>query len=306
MRNRIFCGCAVLCVGLATVASAHQLANGDYVTLSELRQRFDLGHTGGATVKVEVDHSDILVNGVRHWLNSPVIAARGHLWVSADDVEQTIRPVLQPHGRPVRVIVLDPGHGGSDPGTRGAHTREKEMTLALTKQLEPVLTAHGFHVHLTRTTDRTLSLEDRVEFCKSVDADLFVSLHFNAGGTAEGIETYCLTPEGAASTARTQSNIRAAGHYAGNQFNGANVWLAHCVQRALVGDTQAEDRGVRRARFHVLRDAPCPAILVEGGFLSNAAEEQNILRADYREKLAHAIAEGILSYQNQNHGGSHG
>ncbi len=306
MRKHIFCACAALCVGLATVASAHRLANGNYVALSELTQRFDLGHTGGPTLEAQVNHADILLNGVRHWLNSPVIAARGRSWVSADDVEQTIRPVLQPHSATVRVIVLDPGHGGSDSGTRGAHTQEKEMTLALAKQLEPVLTADGFYVHLTHTTDRTVSLEERVEFCRSVSADLFVSLHFNAGGTAQGIETYCLTPAGVASTARVQSNVSKAEHYAGNQFNNANVWLAHCVQGAIVRDTGAADRGVRRARFQVLRDAPCPAILVEGGFLSNAAEEQQILRAEYREELARAVAEGILSYQSHNHGGSHG
>ena len=239
MRKLIIVWCAALCAGLATVTSAHRLANGDYVTVSELRQRFDLGH------------------------------------------------------------------GGTDSGTRGAHVREKEMTLALAKQLELILTAHGFQVHLTRTTDHTVALEKRAEFCRRVKADLFVSLHFNAGGAAEGIETYCLTTEGVASTARTRSNSHTGGHSAGNQFDEANVWLAHCVQRALIGDTQAEDRGVRRARFEVLRDASCPAVLVEGGFLSNAGEEQKVLRADYREKLAHAIAEGIVSYQEHNHGGSH-
>ena len=91
-----------------------------------------------------------------------------------------------------------------------------------------------------------------------------------------------------------------------NRFDKQNVWLAHCVQQSLLQTTHANDRGVRRARFYVLRYASCPAILVEGGFLSNAGEEEKILRADYREELAHAIAAGILSYQDHNHGDSHG
>jgi N-acetylmuramoyl-L-alanine amidase len=84
---------------------------------------------------------------------------------------------------------------------------------------------------------------------------------------------------------------------AGNRNDEKNVWLAHCVQRALLRRTGANDRGVRRARFQVIRDATMPAILVEAGFLSNRDEEQLILRDDYRAKLAQAIADGILEYK---------
>ena len=294
---------SVAIVGGSATAWAHRVANGDYVTLDEVSRRFNLS---SQELIAEVNHRDILLSSVRHWLNTPVISARGELWVSATDVEQTIQPVAQPHGVPADAIVLDPGHGGVDSGTRGAHSMEKELTLDLAKRLEPILVARGFRVYPTRTTDCTLSLDERVEYCRRLGADLFVSLHFNAGGDAKGIETYCLTPEGESSTARPRSNIRALAPTTANPHNAASVWLAHCVQRALMAATQAEDRGVRRAQFLVLRRAPCPAILIEGGFLSNASEEQQLLRADYRDRLAQAIAEGIVAYCGDNHGGSHG
>jgi len=299
--------CALL--GLATGASAHRVAHGDYVTVNELREQFDLGRT---TLEAEVNHADIRLDGVRHWLNTPVIAARGCLWISATDVEQTIRPVVQSHGGPVRVIVIDPGHGGSDSGTRGAHSQEKEMTLDLAKRVEHDLSAvGGLRVLLTRTGDVTTPLEQRMEFCRAEHADLYVSLHFNAGGTADGIETYCVPPAGASPTAHAASEgeteaASANAAVTNNRFDKQNIWLAHCVQKSLLQTTHANDRGVRRARFYVLRHASCPAILVEGGFLSNAGEEQKILRADYREKLAQAVTAGILAYENHNHGDSHG
>ena len=82
-----------------------------------------------------------------------------------------------------------------------------------------------------------------------------------------------------------------------NRFDDQNVWLAHCAQKSLLQATRAMDRGVRRARFYVLRYATCPSILIEAGFLSNPAEEQRILRSDYRELLAKSIADGILMYK---------
>ena len=134
-------------------------------------------------------------------------------------------------------------------------------------------------------------------------ADVYVSIHFNSGGSAEGIETYCVSPAGASSTANFNGNSSDRDTGGGdssvvtnNRFDSQNVWLAHCIQRSALQATGAMDRGVRRARFWVLRYASCPAILIEGGFLTNPSEEQRILRADYRETLARAVADGILTY----------
>ena len=248
------------------------------------------------------ERREIQINGAQHWLSAPVLNARGQLWISSVDVLKGIDPVLR-QGRsktlmPIRTVVLDPGHGGGDRGTRGGSTVEKQMTLDVAKRVERDLEAAGVNAVLTRTSDRTLSLEDRVDFADAKKADLFVSIHFNSGGSADGIETYCLPPAGAVSTADAWSGSRGReGASPGNRWDERNIWLAHCVHRSLLRATGTNDRGVRRARFYVLRYAICPAILVEAGFLSNRAEEQRILTGDYRERLAKAISDGIMAYK---------
>jgi N-acetylmuramoyl-L-alanine amidase len=243
---------------------------------------------------------DVVLDSVNHWLNFPVATASGRLWVSKVDVLKTLDPVLRPAQfrgpSRSRLVVLDPGHGGGDRGTRGRTGRtEKSLTLDLAKRVESRLLAAGLAVALTRTTDRTLALSDRAEFARRKQADLFVSLHFNAAlGGVRGIETYSLTPVGAPSTA---GGAFGRDRLAGHRHDEENLWLAHCVQKSLLRLTAAPDRGVRRARFQVLREAPCPAILVEAGFLSSSIEERKILTADYRDLLAKAIAEGILAYK---------
>jgi len=271
---------------------AHRLAGNSYITLGELIETYQLSRS---QISIESDHREITLNGVQHWLSAPVLAARGQLWITSLDVLKTIDPVLR-QGRsrnpsPVRVVVLDPGHGGSDTGTRGRRSVEKEMTLDVARRIDRLLSG----AVLTRTSDRTMGLDERVDFAKSKHADLFVSIHFNSGGSADGIETYCVPSAGTGSTADRRARDTEA--CPNNRYDEKNVWLAHCVQRSALHATGASDRGVRRARFVVIRDAPCPAILVECGFLSNRAEESRVLTADYREKLAKAIADGILEYK---------
>jgi N-acetylmuramoyl-L-alanine amidase len=312
---------AVLCTvaavrGEAGTLNAHRLAGGEYVAASELAKFYGLGRnqsgssdradyrTSFARLSLQTERREIQINGAQHWLSAPVLNARGQLWISSVDVLKDIDPVLR-QGRsktltPIRTVVLDPGHGGGDRGTRGRSTVEKQMTLDVAKRVERDLEAVGVNVLLTRTSDRTLSLEERVDFADTKKADLFVSIHFNSGGSADGIETYCLPPAGAVSTASSWSRSRGRdeGASPGNRYDVRNIWLAHCVHRSLLRATDANDRGVRRARFYVLRYASCPAILVEAGFLTNRAEEQRILTSEYRERLAKAIADGIMAYKS--------
>jgi N-acetylmuramoyl-L-alanine amidase len=298
----------------STTLKAYRFGNTYYVAVGDVAYYYGLGRdargvinraeykTSSAQLEMETDRRDILVNGVNHWLSTPILATRNRLWISEADVMKTLDPVLRPErlrkpGRSVRTIVLDPGHGGGDRGTRGRSGFEKEMTLDLAKRLERYLTSGGVRVVLTRTVDKTLALEDRVAFTKAKGADLFVSLHFNSGGSAEGIETYCTPPAGATSTADPRADGGDRDAVPNNRFDEQNVWLAHCTQKAVLGATRAVDRGVRRARFYVLRYATCPSILIEAGFLSNPAEERRILQGDYREMLAKGIADGILTYK---------
>lgn len=254
------------------------------------------------TLQIEMDSREATLNGVKVWLSAPVTVARGMTMVGRLDAIKVINPVLSPpHSKgptEFRAIVIDPGHGGNDNGTMSASgILEKRMALDVATRLQQVLSKQGFVVTMTRTRDTTLNLDRRVAIARELGADLFVSVHFNSEGrgrTARGIETYCLTPSGAASTASS----RVYGPFlAGNRNDDCNMLLAYQVQRSLVSATSASDRGVRRARFYVLQYAQCPAILVECGFLSNPNEAGTISSGTYRDRLANGIAQGILSYK---------
>lgn len=288
----------VLYVAVRDIAACYELGPNQSTPPDRASYRTTLGQ-----LTAEHDSREIILNGVTHWLSAPVLETRGQLWIASLDVLKVIDPVLRqgrsPGKTPVRTVVLDPGHGGSDRGTAGLTGREKVLTLDLAKRVQRLLEAAGLKVVPTRTTDENVSLDERVAVTERKHADLFVSLHFNSGGNAQGIETYCVPPAGAVSTGNPFRRFFGGGDdtCAANQFDEKNVWLAHCVQRSLLHSTGANDRGVRRARFVVIRDAACPAILVESGFLSNAVEEQRLLTPDYRDKLAKGIADGVLDYK---------
>ncbi len=244
---------------------------------------------------IELDH-------VTHWLSAPVLTLDEKLWLPSKDVLNVIDPILRKGSAnkhtAVRRVVIDPGHGGKDRGAIGARGRpEKELALDLARRVEQHLKKkRGITTILTRNSNRTLSLAERVQFNNKNGGDVFVSLHFNAGGSATGIETYSLPIAGTAPTAKGWKTPVKQQKMAGNQFDEQNAWLAHCVQGSLLTATSAKDRGVRRARFYVLKHATSPAILVEAGFLTNKTEEQKILTAAYRDTLAKAIADGISKY----------
>ncbi|HUJ09727.1 MAG TPA: N-acetylmuramoyl-L-alanine amidase [Verrucomicrobiae bacterium] len=319
----------VLAMSVTTLAEtaplrSHRLEGKLYVTVADVAGYYHLGRgvrhddrgveyrTAASSLAVEADSREIQLDNVKHWLSAPVLSARDQFWMTPLDVLKTIDPILRrgrTEGRSAtETVVIDPGHGGADEGTHGANSREKDMTLDLAKRVKRDLAGvPGLHVLLTRTADVTTPLEDRVEFSRSEHADLYVSLHFNSGGTADGIETYCVPPAGAPITAHApyEGETEATGANAAvtnNRFDEQNVWLAHCVQKCLLQATHANDRGVRRARFYVLRNAVCPAILVEAGFLSNRSEEAKILTSEYRDVLAKAIAWGIETYTGKSPG----
>jgi N-acetylmuramoyl-L-alanine amidase len=240
------------------------------------------------------------------WLHEPVRKVGRHWTMAEVDMRTVVEPLFHPEGpwrsRPAEVVVLDPGHGGEDRGAEGpAPTVEKVLTLDVCRRIRDVLSAQGVRVELTRSTDRFVPLAERARLAAGYRADLFISVHFNAAGNldATGVETYALTEPGCASTADFAKENRDAKAYPGNAQPGGNTVLAWTIHHHLQQTTRAEDRGVRRARFAVLRDAPCPAALVECGFLSNAGEEARILLPHYRQGIADGIAAGIRDYIRQ-------
>ena len=254
-----------------------------------------------------MDQRKILINGVHVWLSAPIAGRNGALYITPVDVTTALQPVLFPKkmraGQRVQNIVLDPGHGGKDVGEHEGREQEKKYTLLLAKELSDQLTKAGFKVSLTRNSDSFIELPNRPEIARKRGADLFLCLHFNSAGKTsdetKGVETYCLTPSKTSSTADARGVGAGAGSSAGNLQNDKNMLLAHQLQKAIINRTGLEDRGVRRARFAVLRPAEMPAVLIEGGFMSSPSEAKKIYDPAWRKQMASAIVEGVKGYQKQ-------
>lgn len=220
------------------------------------------------------------------------------------DLEKNLEPLLcEPpltFPKTSRIIVIDPGHGGSNVGTHSVLDGrfEKEFTLDLALRLKPLLEAEGWTVFLTRTSDVYVANSDRPVFATAHHADLFISLHFNATAdrdeTAAGLETYCFTPTGMPSTVTRGYADPWPEKLSSNDFDTQNLQLAVKMQGSLTRAIGMQDRGVRHVRYiEVLRNQNCPAVLIENGYLSNPAEAKLIESADYRQKLAEAFANAL-------------
>ena len=257
-----------------------------------------------AKLTLNVDSCDARLNGVGLRLLFPVLNHNGMPFLSQLDAQTTLRPLLYPSKYPasakIKTIFLDPGHGGKDPGFQVGGHDEKKFTLLLAEELRDQLTRAGFKVALTRNRDTDVELPVRAELANRHRADLFVSLHFNAfpasPSSASGVEVYCLTSPGAPSS-NAQGQGAGVGWFPGNQNNDKNVFLAYQLQKSLTQSLDAEDRGLRRARYWVLRDATMPAVLIEAGYMSHPVEGKKIFDPAYRRQMAHAITDGILSYK---------
>lgn len=269
------------------------------VTLYPLRCVLE---TPGGLLSVEAGKNALRWNGTEVQLGFTPFAKGGALFIHALDVRKNIVPLLEPAAstaNPGRVIVLDPGHGGTNTGARNIFNGvlEKHLTLDLALRLKPLLEARGWTVYLTRTNDVDVSLADRVAFAEQKRADLFLSLHFNSAFPSQresGLETYCLTPTGMPSNLTRGYEDNPNDLYPNNSFDAQNLQYAIRIHRALVQLGSSRDRGVRRARFlGVLRGQTRPALLIEGGYLSNPLEARRIADPVYRQAMAEAIAAAL-------------
>jgi len=262
-----------------------------------------------ATTRIElrIDGSRVEFNNVSLWFSYPVLLSQGQVLVSIQDLrgvlDALVVPRHLPKGKSIRTVCLDPGHGGKEPGQKAGSRVEKTYTLSLALEVRSRLVQQGYNVILTRRDDSYVDHPDRTALAKRADADLFVSLHYNAspeaGSDANGIEVYAMTPEGARST-NVSADVGSLRAWAGNEADSQNVLLAYYLQRALLKRLPgSEDRGVRRARFLVLRLAEMPAVLIEGGFMSNPSDARWIYSETGRKKMANAIVEGINAYKRQ-------
>ncbi len=215
-------------------------------------------------------------------------------------------------------IVIDPGHGGKDPGATGrTGLREKDVNLDIAHRLCTLLTSRGIKAIMTRTSDRFIELPDRPEIANREGADLFVSIHANSSRTRNlnGFEVYYVSPDVSDSQRALDSarngrlnieqtcfandslSLRAILWdmlYASNRVESAQLSRSVCL--VAENSLGVNNLGFKPARFQVLKGARMPAILVEVGFLSNLNEERKLRNGYYRQKVAEAISEGILGY----------
>jgi len=263
---------------------------------------YAIGSSNGV-LNLTVGSREAAWNGVQFYLGFAPELIDGEIALRGLDLQKNLEPLLC--GPPLafgprRVVVIDPGHGGHNTGTRSVLDGrwEKEFTLDWAQRLAPLLTREGWTVFLTRTNDTDLSLADRVAFAAAHHASLFLSLHFNATADhnerASGLETYCLTPTGMPSVLTRGYADPLFEVLPNNTFDAQNLQLALRVQTALLRATGLDDLGVQRARFPgVLRGQTCPAILIEAGFLSSPHDARLIESPEFRQKLAEALANAL-------------
>ncbi|MEM8804916.1 MAG: N-acetylmuramoyl-L-alanine amidase [Cyanobacteria bacterium P01_G01_bin.38] len=192
-----------------------------------------------------------------------------------DSTRPDDRPQV-PSGR--YVVVIDPGHGGRDPGAVGINDLyEKDVVFPISQRVATTLRDQGVEVVLTRTSDYELDLEPRVQIAERSNATVFVSIHANAISLSRpdvnGLETYYTSDEGAR--------------------------FARVVHDIILRNMGMNDRGSRRARFYVIRHTSMPAILIETGFVTGAEDYRNLSSSRWRDRMADSIAQGILTYLEQ-------
>jgi N-acetylmuramoyl-L-alanine amidase len=240
-----------------------------------------------------------------------VLALSGLLLMVASFVwmqlRQSERPVAKTESRtaqssvaskPFAVVVLDPGHGGQDSGAICGGVLEKDLTLDVARRIDRLLNSEGIATLMTRVGDTYVSVADRAAFANRVRKCIFVSIHFNEDNkpVTSGVETY----------------------YAGRQITAGSflaswlpfLWrpfsdspnpesqnLAGFIQEALVARTRSIDRGTQAGQFFVIANVTSPAVLIEGGFLTNKEDISKLASEDYRDQIAAAVADGILRYR---------
>lgn len=289
-------------------------ASGDYLTAADVATFYHFDHwkveppavwfrSPTLTMRWEAESRILTVNGVKFLLSSPCLEKNGHYLLSRTDLVKWVDPLLRPtylaQAEPFETVVIDPGHGGADPGTRGPIGVEKDFTLSLGLLLREELTARGLKTLMTRENDARVAKTARGTVATARPGSIFVSLHFNAHRSrlVHGVETYAMTPMGLASSNDSRPGLEAQMGFDGNVRENESLALAAAVHAQILHRTGAEDRGVRRARFAVLKDNERAGILIEGGYLTSPVDALRINNQAALRQLAAAIAQGIMHYR---------
>jgi N-acetylmuramoyl-L-alanine amidase len=261
--------------------------------------------SGKVQLSVTVGLRECEINGVKHWLAFPVMFHDGEVLVSRLDLCKIIEPNLRPEliegMQSVKTVILDPGHGGHDRGATSKFGYEKDFALDVALRARPLLEKAGYKVIMTRATDVFIPLEQRPAVANNIPNSIFISIHFNSSSTnadARGFEIFSCAPRGAPATNDAGPRERDLREEAGNAVDMPSGALACSVFHALLGQVPMVDRGVKHARFAVLRLCTQPAVLIECGFVSNNAESTLISSAAWRAHVAEAIVDGVENYRD--------
>ena len=279
----------------------------------------------------------ILVNGEMRKLGSPVVFTNSTVYVPTTFVRNNLTFIVgaapvgkvwekMPEARvpgkyTIKTIVIDPGHGGRDAGAVGRKFRlkERDLTLAISRKLKNILEDHGIRVIMTRDRDVFIPLEERVRIANSSGTDLFVSIHINASRSRmmNGFECYYLSEA-------TDDNARALEAFENASLKSdegtilehskgldKTLWdikltenrresaeLASDICKTVETSLATRSRGIKTAKFYILKWARIPAVLVEAGYISNKFEELKFKDENYVDRITDVIAKGILSYKD--------
>jgi N-acetylmuramoyl-L-alanine amidase len=309
-------GFMLLVIGSAVLASDWTVLrpnNRPYVTFANVAQFYQFPEytrvsrtvslrSERRAIRAQAGTSELSINGVRFFTHFPLLSSGNEDLISVMDVSKIIEPILRPSRiqkpEKIETVILDPGHGGSDKGASSSWGSEKSFTLDVALAARKELIRAGYRVEMTRATDTAVSLEERVSIANRFPRAVFVSIHFNSSAGGAGVESFALAPEGVTSNLSSEHHVSAAdvARHPGNAMDGQNIALTASIHATVLSRLAAFDRGVKHARFHVLRDVKIPAVLIEGGFISDPVEGQRIATSYYRQRLGGAIAQGIQNY----------
>jgi N-acetylmuramoyl-L-alanine amidase len=267
-------------------------------------------------VEIEVNQREAIFDGRHVFLGNEPVYHQRSVWISYIDAKELLSPLLRlglERTPPVHTIVIDPGHGIPDNGAENKQLglKERVLTLDTAFRLKKILEAQGYKVVMTRTTDygispdKRLDLRRRAELTAEVKADLFISIHFNSAGqyvpgknigAVHGTETFRFTPRYQIPLSRSVHHPEDDDSNPGDKNDKLNTLLGYCIERAVLDGIGSYDRGLQHDQIAVLRLAPCPAVLVEGGYLTNDAEARELATPGYRQKIAEGIANGVRAY----------
>jgi N-acetylmuramoyl-L-alanine amidase len=284
----------------------------DYVPLENVAEFYGLGgvrrvgsdaamEMGARSLKGKANSVEFYINRLKFNLSYPIVEQDGRLWMSRMDLTKVLEPVLRPSkikgAERIDTIVLDPGHGGHDKGAYSPYGYEKDFSLDVCQRARMVLTQAGYKVVMTRNTDVFIPLHDRARYANQYSNALFISVHFNSGGTGTGLETYTLAPRGVPSMMADGPRISDLDPCPGHVNDAENIALATATHAAMVMRSRMTDRGIKRARFVVIRDITIPGVLIEGGFLSNDYDARLIATPAYRQQMATSVAQAVQNYR---------